>query len=90
MAKRNKKMQNRVWLNDDPELTACLSWRSYLPDDEDVYRQADFDIRDCRRTISLEFSYDNKRGHKDAIKKVNKLIDELRNFRDTLRPPGAE
>ena len=42
------------------------------------------EIRDCTRTISLDFYFSTERERKQRVKKITKLIDELVKMRDCL------
>jgi hypothetical protein len=41
-------------------------------------------LADCHRSIELEFCLGNARQRHLSIKKINKLIDTLTEFRDAL------
>lgn len=83
-SKRFDKFQKakRAWLNKDPTMTGSIAWEL---EGEDY---AELNIRDCTRSISLEFgAYGDDIGAKDRqlrLKKLDRIIDMLTKFRDAM------
>lgn len=64
---------NRAWLNPDKTHTASIAWNA-----EDGYGY--LEIRDCNRTVTLEFPYRNQSKRKSLAKldRMIELMNELR------------
>lgn len=87
----NKNICNgREWLNkasesDTGSIQYSVDLEIYkLGSKKSVNIDAYCDIRDCSRKVSLSFYISNKKQMKRRLKKIDKLIDHLSNFRDGL------
>lgn len=78
MAEVTKRGYKRAWLNPSKGLASAdygyTKWNSEAVD-------ALFTIRDCTRTISLDFNYVNSKEHKEKIAKLDKLVELLEAFK---------
>lgn len=81
VASKRKYISNRLWLNTDKKLTACASWQHIVQEGRaDVF----LTIKDCYRTVTLDFHYGNKRSKKKALVKINKLINMLTELKKVI------
>jgi hypothetical protein len=70
----------RVWLNRDPSQHAMLGWDVSCTR---TFVSATVHITDCNRSVNLDFSGDED-GEKDAVNKVDVMLDQLTQFRKHL------
>ena len=79
-------LRKRAFLN--PVSTGFTSYilAEVESSDEGVYKWGNYliTIADCKRKITLEFFLGTKRERRNALKKINLLIDILTAFRDAL------
>lgn len=84
------KKNGRDWLNPvDSYHTGLIQHSvesSVYKDDELLANcvDANFDIWDCSRKVSLDFSYSSNESYQQSLDKVNLLINHLREFKDSL------
>jgi hypothetical protein len=81
MAGKRKTISSRAWLNTDTKLTACVAWEHSTQDKQsDVF----LTIKDCYRTVSLDFHHKNERTKKKSLVKINKLINILNELKTVI------
>lgn len=75
---KTKRGYKRIWLNPKKGLVNAdygfTKWNSYNA-------EALITIRDCTRSIALEFNFTSKEELKDKVYKLDKLIELLQTFK---------
>lgn len=67
---------NRAWLNTDKSSTACIAWSvdgSY----------ANLEVRDCSRSVNLEFHFSNGR-RKKCLAKLDRMLAIMNELRKEI------
>lgn len=91
----DKLVQSKKFLSPEPDEGSSCSWyvkqRSWEDEDEETgeskvsrYFDGDLTLRDCYKTICLDFSFHNPKDKKRRLKKLDNLIKSLQKFRDAL------
>ncbi len=85
-------LKKRAWLNKTASGTGSIfvevrqeEWKHEGKTNKSV--ETTFEIRDCSRTVNLDFSlYTNEKGTEksDKLQKIDRLIDYLIEFREAL------
>lgn len=83
------KRRSKTFLSDSHEEFGYVAWvvkpySDILSGDEKKEYSCDLYIADCTRSISLEFDFENKQQLDKRIEKLDALIKELNDMRDTL------
>ncbi len=85
MAVHTSKSKRR-WLN-EREGTAFIAWKIETVTFKDKKNarhnnvDACFNLADCSRRVSIDFSVYGKHGHKSRMKKLDRLVEELLVFK---------
>lgn len=77
----------KVFLSKDIDERGNLSWYVTLEDSDysfSSYLDAELQIADCHRTITLDFACGREKDIDKRLKKVDTIISELYEFRDAL------
>lgn len=81
-----KIFSKRMWLNPSSSSTACAGAYINLdnsPKEVYKYMDAGIELKDCSRSISLDFSEKPKDIHR-SLKKIDKLIKFFTEFREKM------
>lgn len=75
----------REFLNNDPDLTAFVSWHVSVPDNEgSTFVEANFKVADCNRIVSLDFDMYGD-DEDDINEKLDRLVTSAIEFRKTMK-----
>ena len=83
-AKKLPKLQKRQWLNTDPAMVSCIGvdFEQYsIPSGVDGY----LTIRDCSKTVALDFRIGNKSELKKSRRKlkiIKGMIEDIEKYFD--------
>lgn len=77
----NNKYYSRKWLN-QKEGTAFIE--ASIEDSYSKYKDSTLNISDCNKKISLDFSFHTQKEKKEKLKKLDLLINELKEFKLAL------
>lgn len=89
MAKKTL-VSKRYWLNpknheDTGHVKAVVSLDSWTLEGEPLCDiEAEFALADCYRKVTLEFGCQTKRGAAQRLKKLDMIIDSLKQIRDAI------
>ncbi len=77
------RFNKRIWLNDEKDQTGFMSAKiDYFQ--EDSYIDADIKLADCNRVITLSFNCGGGKTNAAALKKLDRMIAVLAEFRARL------
>ena len=76
----------RVWLNPlkSPDNGSFHTAVDFHDTEEGPFVEADLCLRDCVRSITLDFGFHDKGGLKKRMKKAKLLLKEVQDFHDAL------
>ena len=80
-----KQFSIKKFLSDDPFETGAIAASAEVEED-DRYNNltAELVIKDCYKTVTLDFYAGTKEKQQDRLKKIDTLIDVLVSFREAL------
>jgi hypothetical protein len=84
------KRQNKTFISDDVDEFGSISWFVESADyvkpkmKQRHTKSAELRITDCYKVITLDFEYCGHDNYSDRVRKVNNLIIELEEFKQSL------